>query len=324
MRSTPPSLLKLFALPLSRSSPSHPPLFLLHAHRPRSTLPPSSTPPPSSDGQQPKLPLLTKATDKAADMWAGLGKGKEGSWKKRSYDFGEKLMDKIEFEEWALKSIDTNLAPKPWKRIASETAKAKGETNEGETAPLKSSMYEPVELIFPPSLLRPEALLEQLEKQLKHREPHHRKSMWKCLILSPFTAPFALLPVVPNFPLFYVLWRAWSHWRAHKASSYLLSLLSSPSSNLSLTPSKALDKIYSPLPAPTKHSESILLLQKSQVEKLTEEFGMDFEERKELERAVGQAEERLRQGRKGDEETLVKEGQVVKEGIKEEREERKN
>lgn len=111
---------------------------------------------------------------------------------------------------------------------------------------------------------------------------------------------------------------------AHKASSYLLSLLSSPSSNLSLTPSKALDKIYSPLPAPTEHSESILLLQKSQVEKLTEEFGMDFEERKELERAVGQAEERLRQGRKGDEETLVKEGKVVKEGIKEKREERKN
>lgn len=115
-------------------------------------------------------------------------------------------MDKIEFEEWALKSIDTNLAPKPWKRIVSKTAK--GETKEGETAPLKSSMYEPVsfpsrplfsisttlglivlrdalvqvELIFPPSLLKPEALLEQLEKQLKHREPHHRKSMWKCLM----------------------------------------------------------------------------------------------------------------------------------------------
>lgn len=84
MRSTSPSLLKLFALPLSRSSPEHAPLFLLHAHRPRSTLPPS----PSSDsgsGEQPKLPLLTKATDKAADMWSGLGKGKPGSWKKRSY-----------------------------------------------------------------------------------------------------------------------------------------------------------------------------------------------------------------------------------------------
>jgi len=87
MRATSPSLLKLFALPLSRSSPSHPPLFYLHASRTRSTLPPPNTASSSStpSNEAPKLPLLTKATDKAADMWSGLGKGKEGGWKKRSY-----------------------------------------------------------------------------------------------------------------------------------------------------------------------------------------------------------------------------------------------
>ncbi|GAA5908468.1 Mrx19p [Sporobolomyces salmoneus] len=310
MRSTPPSLLKLFALPLSRSSVDHPPLFLLHAHRPRSTLPPTTS--NNDGGERPKLPLLTKATDKAADMWAGLGRGKEGSWKKRSYDFGEKMMDKIEFEEWALKAIDTNLAPKPFK-AATEGANA-----------LKASMYEPVELIYPKSLLKSEALLEQLEKQLRHREPHHRNAMWKCLILAPLTTPFALLPVIPNFPLFYVLWRAWSHWRAHKASSYLLSLLSSPSSNLSLTPSSTLDKIYSPLPPPSDdHTDSRLLLTNEQVERLTKEFGMDFEEKKELERAVGQAEERLRQGRKQEKEkdVMEKEREIVRSSIKEERKE---
>jgi len=37
-----------------------------------------------------------------------------------------------------------------------------------------------------------------------------------------------------------------------------------------------------------------------QVDKLTKEFGLDFEEKKELERAVGQAEERLKQGRSRD------------------------
>lgn len=87
MKATPRSLLKLYALPLSRSSPSHPPLFYLHASKTRSTLPPPNTAssPPSTSNEAPKLPLLTKATDKAADMWSGLGKGKEGGWKKRSY-----------------------------------------------------------------------------------------------------------------------------------------------------------------------------------------------------------------------------------------------
>ncbi|GAA5963989.1 hypothetical protein JCM3765_007829 [Sporobolomyces pararoseus] len=317
MRSTSPSLLKLFALPLSRSSPEHAPLFLLHAHRPRSTLPPSASS-STENGEQPKLPLLTKATDKAADMWAGLGRGKEGSWKKRSYDFGEKMMDKIEFEEWALKSIDTNLAPKPWKRLTGQTSDSNTSTS---TTTLKSSMYEPVELIYPQSLMKDKELLEQLEKQLKHREPHHRRAMWKCLILAPFTTPFALLPVVPNFPLFYVLWRAWSHWRAHKSSSYLLSLLSSPSSNLTLTASPILDKIYAPLPPhddPT--ADSRLLLTNEKVEKLLKEFKMDdFEERKELERAVGQAEERLKQGRsqeEKDKDVLKKEGEIVRDSLK--------
>ncbi|GAA6013841.1 hypothetical protein JCM11491_000442 [Sporobolomyces phaffii] len=317
MRSTPPSLLKLFALPLSRTSKDHAPLFLLHAHRPRSTLPPASA---SNDGggEQPKLPLLTKATDKAADMWSGLGKGKPGSWKKRSYDFGEKMMDKIEFEEWALKAIDTNLAPKPFNRktVSSSSSSA---------PPLKSSMYEPVELIFPPSLINKDALLEQLEKQLKHREPHHRKAMWKCLILSPLTTPFALLPVIPNFPLFYVLWRAWSHWRAHQASAYLLSLLESPASNLTLTASSSLDAIYAPLP----DSDSVLLLNQQRVERFTQEFGIEYEEQKELERAVGQADERLKQGRRSESDaekeahvvdnTLEKEKKIVQDSIKEHR-----
>jgi hypothetical protein len=163
----------LFALPLSRSSPSHPPLFLLHAHKPRSTLPPTQS--QSQSENAPKLPLLTKATDKAADMWSQLGKGAPNSWKKKSYNFGEKMMDKIEFEEWALKAIDTNLAPKPFENHSHSTTTTT-------TSSSSNSMYEPVELIFPQSLLKSKHLLEQLEKQLKHREPHHRKAMWKCLM----------------------------------------------------------------------------------------------------------------------------------------------
>ncbi|GAA6059136.1 hypothetical protein JCM10212_003883 [Sporobolomyces blumeae] len=286
MRSTSPTFLKLFALPLARSGRSHSPLFLLHAHRPRT--PATSTSPPQSASND--VPLLTKATDKAADMWAGLGKGKEGGWKKRSYDFGERMMDKIEYEEWALKAIDTTLAPKPWKRHTS----AHASTSDSPAKQDASGRNEPVELLFPPSLLEPTPLLDALKTQLEHREPHHRKAMWKCLLVAPLTTPFALLPVVPNFPLFYVLWRAWSHWRAWKASQYLLSLLSSPSSNLSLHASESLDSIYAPLPPAT--DDSTLLLTSDKVPKIVERFSMGEEEQKDLERAVGQSEDRLKQG----------------------------
>ncbi|GAA5937978.1 Mrx19p [Sporobolomyces koalae] len=294
MRSTPACLLKLFALPLGRST-TETPLFLLHASRTRSTLPQT---PQAGQGDHPKVDLLTKATDKAADMWSGLGRADAGTWKKRSYDFGEKMMDKIEFEEWALKAIDTNLAPKPFESTAASASK----------------MHEPVELIFPPSLLDSTKLIEQLQSQLRHREPHHRRAMYKCLALSPATIPFGLLPIVPNFPLFYVMWRAWSHWRAHKASSYLLSLLAAPDSNISLSPSSKLDAIYSNVENSTTDS---VLLTPEMANELSSQFGFSIEEQKELARAVGQAKERLQQviTEQQDEGVVAKEKKIVQDTI---------
>jgi hypothetical protein len=32
-------------------------------------------------------------------------------WKRRTYKTGEKLMDRIEYEEWALKAVDPTLGP---------------------------------------------------------------------------------------------------------------------------------------------------------------------------------------------------------------------
>lgn len=49
--------------------------------------------------------------------------------------------------------------------------------------------------------------------------------MKRCLVLSPLTWPFAIIPVIPNFPLFYVLWRAWSHYKAWRGATYLDQLL---------------------------------------------------------------------------------------------------
>lgn len=83
MRATNPNLLKLLALPLSQpKSTTHPPPFLLHAVR-------QSLQTASADAKRQDQPAVTrythKAIDKAADLWAGLGKADEGTWKRRAY-----------------------------------------------------------------------------------------------------------------------------------------------------------------------------------------------------------------------------------------------
>lgn len=266
--------LKLFALPLSKQLPTSTkqPIFYLHAKKPTIT-------------STAKLSLATKATNKAADFWFKLGQAPDNSWKRKAYTTGEKFMDRIEYEEWSLKAIDTELAPPSW---------SLGNGTEG-------GEDGKVTLLYPPSLLSPGPLLDSLKSQLNHREPHHKNAMYKCLVGAPLTFPFAIIPVVPNFPLFYVLWRAWSHWRAWKASRYLASLLTpSPTSTsnetqIILSPSTALDQVYS---GASEGKEGLLLLTEDKVPLLIKEFALNEEEGMELRRAVGQARTRLEQREK--------------------------
>ncbi|KAM0789869.1 hypothetical protein ACM66B_006715 [Microbotryomycetes sp. NB124-2] len=289
MQATSLRQLQLLALPLNRprSSPSPTtapprpststeanaqtsqqalPAFLLHAKR----VPVGKVELKNEDGSPKKLPPVTRATSWAADNWQKLGQAPEGTWKRKAYVMGDRFMDRIDYEEWALKAIDPALSPKPWQKtkVATDQSGMKGEQ---------------VELLYPKSLLEPKALVESLEKQLDHREPHHRKAMWKCLAAAPLTFPFAIVPVVPNFPLFYVLWRAWSHWRAWKASQYLRELLSA--SQIQIKPAEVLDKIYGDQTAPSGSRQDVLLTV-DKVPRICEAFELGEEEAGELRRAI--------------------------------------
>lgn len=59
-----------------------------------------------------KLPYHQQAINKASDYWLGLKAKPEGSWMRWFYDKGEGLMDKIEYEEWALKSVQEGVGVK--------------------------------------------------------------------------------------------------------------------------------------------------------------------------------------------------------------------
>ncbi|CAE6460452.1 unnamed protein product [Rhizoctonia solani] len=84
--------------------------------------------------------------------------------------------------------------------------------------------------------------LANLQEQLVLRSPLHRRKTWFWVGVIPLTAPFMLIPVMPNLPFFFCVWRAWTHWKAHKASSYLLEL--SNKEAIHTSPSEDLDKVY--------------------------------------------------------------------------------
>jgi hypothetical protein len=66
--------------------------------------------------------IAQRALTKASDTWLKLGDKPKDSWMHWFYARGEKLMDRIEYEEWMLKAIQEDRGVK--------IAKKEGETQE--------------------------------------------------------------------------------------------------------------------------------------------------------------------------------------------------
>lgn len=55
--------------------------------------------------------LVDWSTQKATDVWTGFGQA-PGGWRLRVHSAGERLVDRMDFEELALKSVDPRLGPR--------------------------------------------------------------------------------------------------------------------------------------------------------------------------------------------------------------------
>ncbi|EAW22567.1 mitochondrial K+-H+ exchange-related family protein [Aspergillus fischeri NRRL 181] len=146
-----------------------------------------------------ELSVLDRVTNKAAETWAKWEEADKG-WKKHLVTWGNKVQQRIPFEEWGLKSIPSLKAQR---RLD------------------KSSETKKVDVLFPGNAIKAEKLRSILRKIATERQDLHRKKMWWSLMAAPFTAPIALIPVVPNIPFFYLAYRGWSHWRALNGSKHL-------------------------------------------------------------------------------------------------------
>ena len=104
-------------------------------------------------------------------LWEKYEKG----WQKKVTVYGNKLFQRLSFEEWGLKSIPP-LSPK-----------RRAEELEGKT----KSIVE-----YPGSLLKPAEVTNILRRYgSSDKQSYHRKWFWWSIIGMPITAPAALVPV---------------------------------------------------------------------------------------------------------------------------------
>ncbi|KLO12193.1 hypothetical protein SCHPADRAFT_854179 [Schizopora paradoxa] len=235
--------MRILALPLTSKAASHGRHIFYYFQTPP---PPPSPPISSKDGEgdggkksrSRVRSLVERATSKASETWAGFGEAGEGSWKKRLHNYGERVIDRMDFQELALKSMDTSLGPKVSKL--------------GSNGLDLEDTFTPKIPLIHPTLLAPHpssssssspSPLTHLQQLVVQRTPSHRKGFYKWMAITPVTFPLKLIPVIPNIPFFFCVWRSWHHYRAYKASSYLESLLLLRNAIIP-QPDSALDRIY--------------------------------------------------------------------------------
>ncbi|OJJ49913.1 hypothetical protein ASPZODRAFT_58052 [Penicilliopsis zonata CBS 506.65] len=146
-----------------------------------------------------QLSLTDKITNKAATTWAQWEEADKG-WKKHIVSWGNRVQQRIPFEEWGLKSIPSLNAQK---RVNPDHEHTK------------------VDVLYPGNAIRTEKLQSILRTIATARQDLHRRKMWWSFLASPLTAPVALIPLIPNIPFFYLIYRGWSHWRALNGSKHL-------------------------------------------------------------------------------------------------------
>lgn len=135
--------------------------------------------------------ILDRATNKAADTWASWEK-KDNGWQKTIVTYGNKILRRIPFEEWGLKSVPplTKAREELWR-----SGKSK------------------MDVLFPGLYLHESEVPKIIQALAVERQNLHRRKLYWSLVGMPITAPFALVPVIPNIPFFYLAFRAYSHWK---------------------------------------------------------------------------------------------------------------
>ncbi|KAJ7784349.1 mitochondrial K+-H+ exchange-related-domain-containing protein [Mycena metata] len=208
--------MRIVALPLIRAPP---PQRIITYYSFKIVPPPAPPPPkdPPPPGWLPQEGVVRWATLKVDGTWAGWGKAETGSWRLRVFEFGERFLDRLDFEEGALKRVNVKTAPPT--KVPDDLEGAEREEAEAAWEKLE------IPLLYPPSVSSAPTALAELRALLERRIPLHNKGFYTWLLIAPLTAPFMIIPVVPNLPFFFCAWRAWSHYQALRGARHVDALL---------------------------------------------------------------------------------------------------
>jgi hypothetical protein len=122
-------------------------------------------------GQKP--PLQDRVINRASTTWATWEKAEKG-WQKQVTVYANKLLRRIPYEEWGLKSI-----PQATKQRIEDVNNGK----------LK------FECLYPSAFLKSDRVPGVLKALATERQALHRKKMWTSIAWMPVSAPFTLVPV---------------------------------------------------------------------------------------------------------------------------------
>ncbi|BFZ57324.1 hypothetical protein PYCC9005_004376 [Savitreella phatthalungensis] len=202
--------MRLVVIPISRTSSRRAFLYCLPTK-------------PAAGAPEVKPTIQERVVSKASSTWRSFEQS-DTSWKKKLVAWGNKMVDTIDYREHSLKSVMS---------IAAYDRHHPAETNSSRNVtishPARASTGKDI-------------LLAEVRRLAAEGAPRHRSKMISAIVLSPFTIPFMLIPIVPNIPFFYLAFRAWSHMRAMQGAQHLQLLLKE--NRLDFAASEKLDEIY--------------------------------------------------------------------------------
>lgn len=114
-----------------------------------------------------------KIGTKIAAQWAAWEK-KPSGFQKQVAVYGSKLLQRIPYQEWALKSLPPATA-KQLQSLESEKSQ--------------------VECLYPARLRDAAGVRAALKQLASERQSFHRRRMWQTAAIAPFMLPFAFVPM---------------------------------------------------------------------------------------------------------------------------------
>ncbi|QIX00732.1 hypothetical protein AMS68_006249 [Peltaster fructicola] len=168
-----------------------------------------------------KPPIAERIVNKATTTWNSWEKAEKG-WQKRLVDFtNTTIFKRIPYQERALQSFPA---------LNARTIKAIND---------KQLQFR---CLYPGAFVKGDKVVDVLGQLAKERQAFHWQRLVYCLIGMPISAPFMIVPVIPNLPFYYLCYRAYCNWKALYGAKTLDHLVEKKL--VGVEPSPKLDELY--------------------------------------------------------------------------------